>query len=473
VTDETDAAPLPQHADPRLIQALDELARWLPPDLDRDDGTVVIPAQGGTRDAFDALVRGVEATLGRSPRWPLLSCISEMVRMLRAALERTSDPIKIDVTYGYQIRVLIRSAHMQEGRRRDVWHLPRLDHDLWAALASRSEPERALVISLLASAANPQYLDPVPKLIEAVRVGRGAADPVSWGFLKEHPEDRVSQAGVAVATEIFMGRRELPWSNVQLADALSCLICSDSSDRRDAAYWLRDLIRDRVTHAHTSELTRWPLLRCMEFCVGTIDEHHQVVLLRHQDVGTDRGPSPLPSANPAFLTPPGALFGTDAIRRRQKRAIDTWFASARNELGATALDAVFVLPLGNGQRQRGAPAELTVDEVRALDHQVVMNVSVHAGALGVGRLVSPRPSWKRLRVSGGQVFLDGVAHRLDGAYTAAFLQKLIEAKGDAVKGTYLATVIGYRPDRIFPLLPTEVQELVDRPPRGRSGWRLK
>ena len=213
------APPQPTH--PQLFQALDALADAILPDADDGAAERRIPGEGVDRENFLRHLRGAEATLAKSPSWPLLVELRSRVKTLIDALQAAPNGVVIPLKAGHDLRVLVWSAHEQERRRRARWSVPVPTHDLHMALAAQTAQDRGNAVRLLWIAANPRYRDAARMLRAAVASGRGAADLVSWQFLEENPPDRVQSAANCIAADVVVGRRNLPRTLAETADAMA------------------------------------------------------------------------------------------------------------------------------------------------------------------------------------------------------------------------------------------------------------
>lgn len=78
-------------------------------------------------------------------------------------------------------------------------------------------------------------------------------------------------------------------------------------------------------------------------------------------------------------------------------------------------------------------------------------------------------AWSRLTWDGDTAEFYGHSFPRLGDQAVAFLQKLQAAKGQTVK----ASSMDCRPDRVFESLPDELKQIIDKPERGRTGYRMK
>lgn len=478
-------APLtPTAPHPQLLQALDELVSRMPPDMQRADGEVHVPAIGGDRENFERAVRGVEHTLAQSPPWPLIRAIQAQIQRLTDALRSPPAEFIVTIQMGHELRVLVRAVHERVRASRVDWPVHVVGHDLLTSLAKCSAANLGRAVHDLWVASDSTYLNPEQHFISAVRAAYGDEEPSTWAFLKEHETSEVKAAVNGVAADIVKGRRPWPESYRAAAAAIVYALAhkgepAASTDRAAFDVLRGGLARDVALNFPT-ERTRWPLLRAAAFEVGHIDATWRVVVMRHVDHAADVGPCWTRPEHPSLFRPPAALFGGKAGFARARKTILRWFLESRRTLGLDGLDALFVCPVRTDDPDVEAIVGAWSEQDReGVAQQLKMNITIHKDALGLGTGnkidVAARPSWERMRVSdnGGQVFVDGVPHRLIGSYDGPFLTKLIAAKGEPLKGTALERSIGERPDRIYPRLPPVVRDLVDRPGQGRSGWRLR
>lgn len=87
-----------------------------------------------------------------------------------------------------------------------------------------------------------------------------------------------------------------------------------------------------------------------------------------------------------------------------------------------------------------------------------------------------KPAWQRLKITeqtGGDDLaeLDGRSHRITSK-AAKFLRSLQAKRGNMILGATLKDACGDRADRIFNSLPPELQAIVERPGKGKSGYRM-
>lgn len=77
-----------------------------------------------------------------------------------------------------------------------------------------------------------------------------------------------------------------------------------------------------------------------------------------------------------------------------------------------------------------------------------------------------------IKVSEDIVKVNGKPFRLRGGNDSKLLRLLLKKRGKAVKADIIERTIGERPARIFERLPKPVQELIQKPGRGQTGYIL-
>lgn len=111
-------------------------------------------------------------------------------------------------------------------------------------------------------------------------------------------------------------------------------------------------------------------------------------------------------------------------------------------------------------------------------HPETTNPEPTAGAGEVAGEGGRLPVWDRLRIvqnaqGDGVVWLDGKDYRVPSDAALKLLKALQDRKGDAVLGRILGDTIDDRPDHVWDKLPKPLQRIIEKPGRGRKGYRLK
>ncbi|MEK6675133.1 MAG: hypothetical protein AABZ47_05685 [Planctomycetota bacterium] len=94
-----------------------------------------------------------------------------------------------------------------------------------------------------------------------------------------------------------------------------------------------------------------------------------------------------------------------------------------------------------------------------------------------GVTAEEKPAWARLVIHSSKgaddtAELDGKTFRLTGANDARFLETLQEQKGMTLSATSLGDAIDERPDRVYKRLKKSLQRIIEKPGKGRKGYRM-